>query len=81
LSGACHVNADDGGLEEGGHCVRGEQGLDSRSAGKAEPEDQIRDQMRAVRERQEGEGRGNRDKRRKKGTTLGSRHCLVGLEP
>lgn len=41
------------------------------------------DQMWSVREREEGEGRGDRgdrDKTQRKGTTLGSCHCLLGLK-
>lgn len=76
---ACHINPDDGSLEEGGRPVSGEKGLDLGSVRKVEPEE-LPNGSDVGCWREEGEGKGDRDKRQREGTTLGSRHGLVGLE-
>lgn len=59
--------------------MSGEKGLDLGSVRKVEPEE-LPNGSDVGCWREEGEGKGDRDKRQREGTTLGSRHGLVGLE-
>ena len=70
----CDINPDDG-----SH-MGGEKGLDSGSVIKSEPGELPNGSDVGCLQREGGGGR-KRWQRQRKGTTLGSRPCLVGLEP